>query len=174
VKRAVFPISVGIAVLAAVLALNVSWAAQHPQARHASAPRISFGPSHSLTLWAFNAYYDGHLDEYINTDVSSKSQARRFGLNHAPVLHGTAPKATSPEYFVVGRHAAGQLAVFGSEPPDPAYSPLWQEFIVKWKAMAKPVVLTSDNEIFAMQKKGELTLRKTQIVINAPITKVGH
>jgi hypothetical protein len=135
---------------------------------------ISFGPSHPLTLQAYNAYYDGHLDEYINTDVTNKWQAHRFQIKFAPLLRHSIPKATSPEYFVVGRAASRQLAVFGSEPPDIAYSPLWLEFIVKWKPGVKPVLLTSDNDIFAKRSQGQLTVRKTHIVINAPIIKVGH
>jgi hypothetical protein len=173
-KRILFPISAAIAIAVGALAFQVGYAAQQHAVQRATAPKISFGPSHSLTLKAFNAYYDGHLDEYINTDVSNKSQAAKFKLNFTPVLRTTVPKGTSPEYFVVGRAAMGQVAVFGSEPPDPAYSPLWQEFIVKWKTGVKPVLLTSDNDILAMQKNGKLTLTKTKIVINAPVTKVGH
>ena len=173
--RRLLPLSIGVALILAAVGFQVGYAARTGSS-HASGtgPAISFGPSHSLTLKAYNAYYDGHLDEYINTDVTNKWQAHKFQINFAPLLRNSIPKATSPEYFVVGRAATGQLAVFGSEPPDVAYSPLWQEFIVNWKPGAKPVLLTSDNEIFAKRSQGQLTVRKTQIVINAPIIKVGH
>jgi hypothetical protein len=174
-NRRLLPLSIGVALILAALGLQVGYAA-HTHSAHGSGagPAISFGPSHSLTLRAYNGYYDSHLDEYVNTDVSSKAQANRFKIKFAPILRHSIPKATSPEYFVDGRAASGQLAVFGSEPPDAAYSPLWREFIVKWKPGVKPVLLTSDNEILAMRSKGKLTVWKTRIVINSPIIKTGH
>lgn len=65
-----------------------------------------------------------------------------------------------------------QLAVFGSEPPDPSYSPLWQELMVTWKSGAKVVLLTSDNQILALRSKGQLKLKRTMVVLNAPSIKV--
>jgi hypothetical protein len=130
-----------------------------------------FGPPHNAQQQAFNGYYDGHLDAYYNTDDSKKSQAKAFHVNWAPLLAHSYPNATSPEYFVHGAAANGQLVVFGSEPGGTDYSPLWQEVIVTWKS-AKPVLLTSDNQIFALQKKNKLTLKDTNVVLNAPIVKV--
>jgi hypothetical protein len=54
------------------------------------------------------------------------------------------------QYFIQGAAAAGQLAVFGSEPGEKDYNPLWEEKLVTWKAGAKPVLLTSDNQINAL------------------------
>jgi hypothetical protein len=175
-NRRIVPLSIGVALMLAALGFQVGYAAAHSHSGRGSGtgPMISFGPAHALTLQAYNGYYDSHLDEYVNTDVSNKAQANRFKIKFAPILRHAVPKATSPEYFVVGRAASGQLAVFGSEPPDVAYSPLWREFIVKWKPGVKPVLLTSDNEILAKQSKGQLTVRKTRIVINSPIFRIGH
>jgi len=143
--------------------------------RHAAASMggLQFGASQQLGQKVWSAYYDAHKDLYIGTDVSDKTQASAFHVNYAPALAKAGAGALSPMYFVKGRAAAGQIAVFGSEPPDPAYSPLWQEVIVQWKAGAKAVVLTSDNQILALAKKGKLTTHTTSIVFNAPIIKVG-
>ena len=78
--------------------------------------------------------------------------------------------ATLPAWYIVRVPAApGQLAVLGSEPGEGDYSPLWRTVIVKWKPGVSPVVLTSDNMILALAKKGELTATTTPLVVNATV-----
>ena len=126
---------------------------------------LPLGPSSSAMQKSFSGYYDGHKDVYLVTDVSSKAQARQLGINYSAAL--AAVKGAPAQYFI-----AGQLAVFGSQPGEANYNPLWEEETVTWKAGAKPVLLTSDNQINALVKKGKLTVRDAHIVLNAPITKV--
>ena len=76
-------------------------------------------------------------------------------------------------YLVEGTAAPGQLAVFGSEPGEKTYSPLWAETILTWKSGAQPLVLKSDTQINAVEKKGTLTERDAHVVLNCPIIKVG-
>lgn len=120
---------------------------------------------------AFLGYYDSHKDTYLSTDVSNKAQAKAMKINYSSTLgsvHGL-PSI----YLVQGVLAAHQLAVFGSEPGAPDYSPLWQEVQVHWKAAGKPILLTSDNQINALAKKGTVTLTHSPVVLNCPIIKVG-
>src|SRR5712691_12229483 len=85
-------------------------------------PRM--GPTTTINRPAFHGYYDGHKDTYLNTDVSNKAQAKAMHINYAPVLKSV-PLASAPEiYLVEGKAAAGQLAVFGSQPGEPTYSPV--------------------------------------------------
>jgi hypothetical protein len=119
----------------------------------------------------FRGFYDGHRDSYLITDVSSKSQAALLHVNFAPVL--ARATAAPPQYFVRGRAAAGQLVVFGSEPGEADYNPLWDEVFVTWKAGIKPVLLVRDDQIKALASKHELTMSDPHIVLNAPITTVG-
>ena len=72
-----------------------------------------------------------------------------------------------------GRAAHGQLTVFGSEPGESDYNPLWEEVWVTWKKGVKPVLLGEDNQIDALEKKGRLKETDAHIVLNAPILKVG-
>ncbi len=159
----------GAIILLGGLAVQAVFAA-HPSAAGSG---IGFGPPHNRTVTVFKGFYDGHKDVYVNTDVSSKAQAKKFAINFAPKLKSSPMSATSPMYFVVGRAAPGQLAVFGSEPGGTDYSPLWQEFIVKWKKGVKPVLLTSDNATLAKQAKGKLTVTATKVILNSPILQVG-
>jgi hypothetical protein len=139
----------------------------------ASLPGFQIGKPHSISESSWLAYYDGHKDTSVYTDVSNKSQAKSLAINFAPILSHSLG-ASSPMYFVKGRAAAGQIAVFGSEPGESDYSPLWREIWVTWKPGAKMVLLKRDDQIDALAKAGKLTKRMTNIVLNAPVTSVGH
>ena len=119
----------------------------------------------------YKGYYDRHIDTYLITDVSSKSQAKAMHINYSAELK--AVKGLPEQYFVRGRAAHGQLTVFGSEPGESDYNPLWEEVWVTWKKGVKPVLLGEDDQIDALEKKGRLTETDAHIVLNAPILKVG-
>jgi hypothetical protein len=132
---------------------------------------LALGPAVKTQQPTFEAYYDGHKDAYLVTDVSSKTQAAALHVNYSAELKMT--RGAPAQYFVRGRAAAGQLSVFGSEPGETDYNPLWEEFFVSWKAGVKPVLLVKDDQIKELAKKGKLTMRDAHVVLNAPIVKVG-
>jgi hypothetical protein len=119
----------------------------------------------------YEGYYDGHKDAYLITDVSSKSQASALHINYSSELQDV--KGAPLQYFILGRAAPGQISVFGSEPGESNYNPLWQEVFVTWKPGVTPVLLHQDDQIDMLAKEGKLTMKVSHIVINAPITKVG-
>jgi hypothetical protein len=138
--------------------------------RTAVGPRM--GPPRTISRQAFQGYYDGHKDTYLSTDVSDKTESKAMHVNFAPLLKAV-PLKTAPEmYLVQGKAATGQLAVFGSQPGEASYSPIWKETILSWKASATPVLITSDTQIDKLEKKGGLTERATSIRLNCPIIKV--
>ena len=94
-----------------------------------------------------------------------------MNINYSPPLAKV--KGAPPQYFIQGKAAPGQIAVFGSEPGESSYNPLWEELIVTWKAGVKPVLLVRDDQIDGLAKKGQLTVTDAHVVLNAPITKVG-
>jgi len=117
-------------------------------------------------------FYDGHVDWMLSTDISDKAQATAQNINYAPTVL-TQPAAKFPSLYIVsGPAAAGQPMVFGSEPGEDDYSPLWHEVTVKWKAGVTPVLLTKDDQVKELVGKGELTADPTGIVLNCPIVKV--
>jgi hypothetical protein len=120
---------------------------------------------------AFHGYYDGHKVTYLNTDVSNRAEAKAMHINYSPLLAKV--KGLPEIYLVEGRAATGQLAVFGAEPGEPDYSPLWAETLLTWKAGATPVVIKSDTQVNALEKKGVLSERDGHVVLNCPIIKVG-
>lgn len=138
---------------------------------HAEGPLGVIGAASHGPQTLYNGYYDGHKDAYLITDVSSKAQARALHINYSAAL--TSIKNAPAQYFIKGRAVAGQLAVFGSEPGEDDYNPLWDELLVTWKPGVKPVLLVKDDQITALANAGKLTIKHTGIILNAPITKVG-
>jgi len=119
----------------------------------------------------YRGYYDHHIDTYLLTDVSSKAQAKALHINYSAELKGV--KGLPEQYFVRGRAAKGQLTIFGSQPGEADYNPLWKEVWLTWKKGVKPVLIGQDDQIDALEKKGKLTEKDAHIVLNAPILKVG-
>jgi len=154
-----------------VLVAGVALAAAATAVNAAATAGPIMGPAKSISRPAFQGYYDGHKDTYLNTDVSSKADAAAMHINYSARL--ATIKGLPEIYLVEGKAAPGQLAVFGSEPGEKNYSPLWSETILTWKPGARPVVLTSDTQINAVEKKGTLTERDAHVVLNCPIIKVG-
>jgi hypothetical protein len=156
--------------LLAVIAAGAATAATASTA-HASQPLGALGPKAETPQATYEGYYDGHKDTYLLTDVSSKSQAAALHVNYSAAI-GTV-KGAPAQYFILGPVAKGQVAVFGSEPGESDYNPLWEELIVRWKPGVTPVLLKQDDQINALAKQGELTVADAHMVINAPITHVG-
>jgi hypothetical protein len=157
-------------VVLATIAASLATAAVAFAAATSAGPGI-LGPSAGTRQPAFQAFYDGHKDTYLITDVSNKAQAAALHINYSPALAGF--RGAPAQYFVRGRAASGQLSVFGSEPGESDYNPLWEEFFVTWKPGVKAQLLVRDDQIVALAKAHKLTLRDAHIIINAPITKVG-
>jgi hypothetical protein len=157
---------------ACLIALVAGLAATAAATAATKAPgTLPLGPATRTAQPTYRAYYDGHKDTYIVTDVSNKAQATALHVNFAAAIGHS--KGLPPQYFVQGKAAAGQLSVFGSEPGESDYNPLWEELFVTWKAGAKPVLLVKDDQINALAKEGKLTVRDAHIVLNAPILAVG-
>ncbi len=131
----------------------------------------AMGPAANISRPAFQGYYDGHKDTYLNTDVSSKVDASAMHINYSARIGKV--KGLPEIYLVKGRAAHGQLAIFGSQPGEKDYSPLWSETLLTWKAGATPVLITSDTQINKIEKTGKLTERDAHVVLNCPIIKVG-
>src|SRR5262249_32032468 len=101
----------------------------------------------------------------------SKAEAKSMHINYSALLAKV--KGLPEIYLVEGRVATGQLAVFGSEPGEANYSPLWSEALLTWEASATPVVSKSDTQIDALAKKGVRSERAAPGVLNCPIIRVG-
>src|SRR5713101_9418176 len=82
---------------------------------------MMMGPASKISQTSFQGYYDGHKDTYLSTDISSKAEAAAMHINYSASIGKV--KGLPEIYIVQGRAAQGQLAVFGSKPGEPSYSP---------------------------------------------------
>jgi hypothetical protein len=125
----------------------------------------------TVTVPVEYGYYDGHVDAMLSTDSSSKTEAAAKHINYTSALL-TQPAGKFPSLYVVdGSAAPGQALVFGSEPGESDYSPLWREIDVRWKAGVTPVLLHQDDQINALEAQGKITVEATPVVLNCPIVK---
>lgn len=131
----------------------------------------NIGTPQMKTQPVYKGYYDHHIDTYLITDVSSKSQAKALHINYSAGLK--AAKGLPEQYFVRGRAAKGQLTIFGSQPGESDYNPLWDEVWLTWKKGVKPILIGQDNQVNKLEKQGKLTEKDAHVVLNAPILKVG-
>ena len=138
------------------------------------------GPS-TITLPLSKGFVDGKIAYFIATDASSKeivssvSNSTSFKVNYAPSLADTPQSSRQQGYvFLNGLKGEGplgsQMSVASALPSDEGYSPLFEINYVKWNSnTTKDIrVLQSVNEIMAAEKGGELTITKSNIVINSP------
>ena len=111
-----------VAVSATLLSLLV------PGPAYAASAGLPLGPSTSANELTYKGYYDGHIDTFVVTDVSNKAQAKAMHINYSAELSSI--KGLPAQYFIEGPAAAKQISVFGSEPGESDYNPLWEEVVV--------------------------------------------
>jgi hypothetical protein len=136
--------------------------------------------STSISIQMSQGYVNGKTAFFIATDASDNHTAASitnstgFKVNFAPNLALTPVSTRQQGYdFINGIKRSGspmgfQLGVASALPGEKGYSPLSQLNFVKWNANATPRILKSVAEIMSAEKNGELTIAKTDIVINSP------
>jgi len=174
-----------IAILGSQLLLKQQIAAQQEQINNPSSTAPSptsnnNSSSSAVSIPLSKGYVNGKIALFIATDASDSQVAASitnttgFKVNVAPNLALTPDSARQQGYdFVNGIKTSGspmgfQLGIASALPGEKGYSPLYQLNFVKWNANATPKILKSVAEIITAEKNGELTIAKTDIVINSP------
>ena len=141
--------------------------------------------TNSICLFLSKGYVNGKIAFFIATDASDNQTAASitknpgFKVNFAPALALSLESTRQQGYeFINGIRGEGsfgfQLPVASALPGDKNYTPLVQLNFVKWNSNSSFTStvtvreLKSVDEIIAAQKNGELTISKTNIVINSP------
>jgi hypothetical protein len=145
----------------------------------------------SISLPLSRGYVNGKLAYFIATDASDNSTALeisrnlRFKVNFSPSL-ALIPESSRQQGYeflngVKGQGAFGfQLPVASKLPTDKDYTPIVQLNFVKWnynntsKNHITNTVreLKSVSEIMAAQRDNELSITRTNILINSPAVSV--
>ncbi|MBV8379964.1 MAG: hypothetical protein JO369_04260 [Paucibacter sp.] len=128
------------------------------------------------------AWVDGHVVEYVTTDISDLAMAKALGVNSVPRLADAvaAPPGRSLLERVYKFPNNEQISVFQSAPApagpenrDRNYSPLWRLVLVRWIRPEAVRELKSEEELLAAEERKDLVFELTGIVVNCPIVRGG-
>lgn len=119
-------------------------------------------------------FYDGEEITFVHPEASAPlPDMMGSPVIVVPELAKTPDDATADLYgFRNGVRGNGPFGfqgdVLDSAPGDDNYSPLRTLYNVSWKPDADPRVLQSVDEVMEAERAGELTIEKTNTVINSP------
>ena len=156
-----------------------------------SVKQDSFAQEHSMdnltssnvSIPVSTGFIDGKIAYFIATDASTQevassvSNTTGFKVNYAPSLANTSESARQQGFVFLngfsgeeGGPLGSQLSVATAVPGDPDYSPLFDINYVHWNTnnTSDIRILKSADEIFDAQQNGELTITKSNVVINSP------
>jgi hypothetical protein len=122
-------------------------------------------------------WYKGQPALYIQTDASDPGLAAQQRVNLVPRLANAiqAPNGGAVDdiyhitNFKQGNVIPSAPIPAGPKNSDPNYTPIWQVSLVTWNTGTTPRVLTSEEDILGARDDGEVTLTKTNIVVNCPV-----
>ena len=129
-------------------------------------------------------WYNEQLVYYITTDISDAPMAGMMQANYVPRLANALPTVPGPDplatYDRVYKFADGsQPSVLPSIPlplgagnEDPAYSPLWHIYEVRW-LRGPHTELRSADALLQAQEEGRVSLKATGVIANCPVVRVG-
>jgi hypothetical protein len=173
---AILPAAVTI-VIAGMVAINIE---QDSFAQEQSMNNMTLD---NVTLPLSSGFIDGEIAYFIATDASTEevaysvSNTTGFKVNYAPTLANTSESARQQGYVFLNGFSGGeggplgsQLSVASAVPGDPDYSPLFEINYVEWNTnnTNEVRILESADEIMEAQQNGELTITKSNVVINSP------
>jgi hypothetical protein len=122
-----------------------------------------------------------HYDGAVASEAATKKQKVLLGFYENRTVryfdYGQirlqAGNKLSPTW-VFSNGAEGQRPIVSSAPGDAPYSPLRKVATVTWKEDATPRVLRSAGAVKAAASRGDVTVRGTSRVINAPLLGFGQ
>jgi len=146
---------------------------------------MQFSTNAPMTMPMIDGYYNGEKVFFVHTEVSDNDMAQmmstmiNFPTLHVSDLKNTPQSEMSKVYvFTNGISGSGpygggpfmfQIDVFDSIPGQMGYSQFRVPHLVTWNENSTPTILTSEVKILGAETKGELTIQKTENVVNAPM-----
>lgn len=146
---------------------------------------MSFNVDVPIIMPMIDGYYNGNKVYFVHTEISDSAMADmmskmiNFPTLHVPELKNIPEDQTAKVYVftngVSGSEPYGggpfmyQIDVFDSIPEQVEYSQFRMPYLVTWNDNAKPRILTSESAILKAESNGELTIEKSDLVVNAPM-----
>lgn len=146
---------------------------------------MQFNVDAPITIPMIDGYYKGEKVYFIHTEVSDKDISEMLTMMvNFPTLHVSELKNVSPDdlakvyIFTNGIQGSGpygggpfffQIDIFDAVPGQNGYSQFRNPHLVTWNENSIPRILTSETEILQAESDGELTIQRTDLVVNAPM-----
>ena len=148
---------------------------------------FSFNTDVPILIPLIDGYYNGTRVYFIHTETSDKSMSDmmtnmiNFPTLYVPQLSSMIPEKNMTKVYVftngipgLGPYGGGpfmfQIDVFDSIPiQKEKYSQYRVPYLVTWNENATARVLTSEEAILQAEKNGELTIQRSEVIVNAPI-----
>ncbi len=122
-----------------------------------------------VTFRLHRGVVDGKDVYFIRTDASDEAYAKAEKLVWVPKLTVLATRGPVGEAYFVSGGTADQATVMSSEPGRASFTPAWRINRLTWKT--SPRTLRSVDEVEAAQTKGDVSVERTSIVLNASVVK---
>jgi len=132
-----------------------------------------------------DGYYNGEKVYFIHTEVSDKDISEMLTMMvNFPTLHVSELKNISPDDLAIvyiftngipgsGPYGGGpfffQIDIFDAVPGQDGYSQFKSPHLVTWNENSSPRLLTSVEELLEAEANGELSIKKSDFVVNAPV-----
>ncbi len=146
---------------------------------------MQFSVDTPITMPLIDGYYNGEKVYFIHTEVSDKDISEMLTMMvNFPTLHVSELKNISPDDLAIvyiftngipgsGPYGGGpfffQIDIFDAIPGQNGYSQLRSPHLVTWSENSGPRLLTSVEELLEAEANGEVSIEKTDLVVNAPM-----
>ena len=146
---------------------------------------MSFNVDVPIIMPMIDGYHNGNMVYFVHTEISDSAMADmmskmiNFPTLYVPELKNISEDQMARVYVftngVPGSEPYGggpfmfQIDVFDSIPGQAEYSQFRIPYLVTWNDDAKPRILTSESTILKAESGGELTIKKSFLVVNAPM-----
>ena len=146
---------------------------------------MSFNVNAPITIPLIDGYYNGDKVFFVHTEVSDKAMAEMMTMMiNFPTLHVSdlknMPQDEMSKVYVFTNGISGsgpygggpfmyQIDVLDSIPDQIGYSQFRVPHLVTWNENSTPRILISVDEIMQAESNAELTIQKTDNVVNAPM-----
>jgi len=146
---------------------------------------MQFSVDAPITMPMIDGYYNGEKLFFVHTEVSDRDMAQmmstmiNFPTLHVPELKNIPAEEMAKVYvFTNGIPGSGpygggpfmfQIDIFDVIPGQEGYSQFRTPHLVSWNENSTPRLLISVDELLESEANGEVSIEKTDLVVNAPM-----
>jgi len=147
--------------------------------------QMQYSADAPITLPMIDGYYNGEKVYFIHTEASDSDIAGMLGMMvnfptlYVPELTNIQPAELGKVYIFTngipgsGPYGGGpfffQIDIFDAIPGQEGYGQFRTPYLVTWTENSSPILLTSIEDLLEAEANGELSIEKTDVVVNAPM-----